>query len=129
MSYTSLLKHRCVLLELHDGFKDGIPTSQWVPVSSTPIKCFLDLQLIRRGKDPLWTPEAGRVSDRTGVLFLSADAVGVKSGMRVKMTFGPSGTFLIEGAVDEVWRPTTKHHYELGVTEVPAQISAGQGAK
>jgi hypothetical protein len=49
--------------------------------------------------------------------------------MRVKMTLGPSGTFLIEGAVDEIWKPTAKHHVEVGVTEVPAQISKGKGPK
>jgi hypothetical protein len=128
MSYSGLLKHTCHLLELRSGFKDGIPTSQWVQVTTKPHKCFLDLQFIRRGKDPLWTPEAGRVSDRTGVLFVDK-GVTVKSGMRVKMVFGPSGTFLVEGAVDEVWRPTELHHYECGVTEVPSQVSAGTGSK
>lgn len=128
MSYSSLLKHTCHLLSLQSGFKDGIPTSQWTQVTTKPVACFLDLQFIRRGKDPLWTPEAGRVSDRTGVLFVDKGAV-VKSGMRVKIVFGPQGTFLIEGAVDEVWKPTELHHYECGVTEVPTQISAGTGVK
>lgn len=76
----------------------------------------------------MWTPEAGRVSDRSGVAFFAPTQI-VKSGMRVKMTTGPSGVFLIEGAVDEVWRPTSKHHLEVGVVEVPSQISKGQGKK
>lgn len=127
MSYAAMLKHRCTLQELTDTFVDGIPRSTWTD-SATGVKCFLDLNFIRRGKDPMWTQEAGRVSDRNGVLFLAGTAT-VKSGMRVKMTFGPSGTFLIEGAVDEAWRPTSKHHIEVGVTEVPSQITKGQGAK
>ncbi len=122
-----MLKQRCTLLELSEAFVNGIPQSDWVPVAEN-VKCFLDLNFIRRGKDPMWTPEAGRVSVRSGVLFLDGSAA-VKSGMRVKMTFGPTGTFLIEGAVDEAWRPTSKHHLEVGVTEVPSQITKGQGAK
>lgn len=127
MSYAALLKHRCSLLELNETFLNGVPSSTWVEVA-TNVKCFLDLNFIRRGKDPMWTPEAGRPSDRSGVLFLPGTAP-VKSGMRVKMVKGPTGTFLIEGAVDEAWQPTRRHHLEIGVVEVPKQISKGQGAK
>lgn len=106
---------------------DGKPRSGWVEVESG-VRCFLDLNFIRSGKDPVWTPETGRRSDRSGVLFVLGDLV-VSSGMRVRMTRGPSGTFLIEGALDEVWRPTDKHHVEIGVVEVPSQITKGQGNK
>lgn len=123
MSYRSMLKHRGDLLELQEGFVKGIPQSNWVVVS-TGLKCFLDLNFIRHGKDPMWTAEAGRASDRSGVLFTETR---VKSGQRIRMTFGPGGVFQIEGAVDEAWRPTSRHHYEVGVTEVPSQLSAGKG--
>lgn len=126
MSYGSLLKHRCELFELREAFVNGIPQSNWTQVASG-VHCFLDLNFIRHGKDPMWTPEAGRSADRSGVLFLKTNSV--RSGMRVKMTFGPSGMFLIEGAVDEAWKPTRRHHVEVGVTEVPSQISNGQGPK
>lgn len=122
-----MLVQRCTLKELTTNFVDGIAVSGWTDVA-TNVACFLDLNFLRRGKDPIWTPEAGRPSDRTGVLFLSGTAT-VRSGMRVVMTKGPSGTFLIEGAVDEAWRPSKRHHYELGVVEVPSQISKGTGAK
>lgn len=122
-----MLKHRCELLELQDVFEDGIAVSEWVSVADG-VKCFLDLNFIRRGKDPIWTPEAGRASDRSGVLFVQGSAP-VRSGMRVRMAFGPAGTFLIEGAVDEAWRPTSRHHIEVGVVEVPSQISNGKGSK
>lgn len=128
MSYATMLKHRCDLLQLQESFVNGIPQTVWQKVNTQPVKCFLDLNFIRRGKDPIWTPEAGRTADRSGVLFLHGTAPA-KSGMRVKMLFGPSGTFLIEGAVDEAWRPTSKHHLEVGVTEVPSQISKGQEVK
>lgn len=122
-----MLKHRCDLLELQETFEDGIAVSEWTVVASK-VKCFLDLNFIRRGKDPVWTPEAGRASDRSGVLFVHGNAPA-RSGMRVRMSFGPSGTFLIEGAVDEAWRPTSRHHLEVGVVEVPSQISNGKGLK
>lgn len=127
MSYSGLLKHRATLLELREDFVKGVPVTDWAEVA-TNVHCFLDLNFLRRGKDPMWTAEAGRPTDRNGVLFVKGNAP-VKSGMRVRMTFGPSGTFLIEGAVDEAWRPTKRHHIELGVTEVPSQISKGQAAK
>lgn len=126
MSYAALLKHRCTLLELQETFVHGVPKMAWAEVA-TGVRCFLDLNFLRRGKDPMWTPEAGRPSDRSGVCFLDG-AAPVKSGMRVRMTKGPVGTFLIEGAVDEAWQPTRRHHLEVGVVEVPKQISKGQGA-
>ena len=124
MSYGSLLKHRCDVLELQQSFVKGVPQSSWVVVA-TDVRCFLDLNFIRKGKDPMWTPEAGRAADRSGVFFTKHV---VKSGQRIKMKFGPSGTFLIEGAVDEAWRPTSRHHFEVGVTEVPKQLSDGKGS-
>jgi hypothetical protein len=127
MSYSSMLKHRCTLLELRESFVNGVPSSTWVEVA-TAVRCFLDLNFLRKGKDPMWTPEAGRPGDRSGVCFL-ADSAPIKSGMRIKMTKGPTGTFLIEGAVDEAWQPTKRHHFEVGVIEVPKQISKGQGDK
>lgn len=127
MTYSMLLQHRCELIELKESFVAGVPQSNWTTVA-TNIRCFLDLNFIRKGKDPIWTPEAGRSADRSGVLFLDAKAP-IQSGMRVRVTKGPSGTFLIEGAIDPAWRPQALHHYEVGVTEVPSQISKGQGAK
>lgn len=126
MSYGGLLKQRCRIKYLKETFKNGVPVTEWaVRPDMGNVKCFLDLNFIRRGKDPMWTPEAGRPSDRSGVLFVAGNAV-IKSGDRIEMLRGPSGTFQIEGAVDEAWRPTSKHHLELGVIEVPSQISKGQ---
>lgn len=127
MSYAGMLKHRCSLQTLSSTFVDGVPRTAWVDVA-TSVPCFLDLDYLRRGKDPMWTPETGRARDRAGVLFLKGTAP-VKSGQRIVMSKGPSGTFLIEGAVDEAWRPSSKHHIEVGVTEVPTQITKGQGGK
>lgn len=98
-----------------------MPVQMWAVVSQG-VRCFLDLNFIRRGKDPLWTPEAGRPSDRSGVLFVEASA-NVKSGDRLRMTRGPHGVFQVEGAVDEAWTPTRMHHLELGVVEVGAPLA------
>lgn len=121
MAYSALLKHRCSVLRLVEGNVDGMPTHSWEAVTSG-VKCFLDLNFIRRGKDPVWTAEAGRPSDRSGVLFIAANT-DVRSGDRVKMTTGPSGTFQVEGAVDEAWQPTKMHHLELGVVEVARPVA------
>lgn len=120
MSFNALLKHRCSVDELVEGEIDGIATASWVTIASN-VKCFLDLGFIRRGKDPMWTPEAGRPSDRSGVLFATASAP-LKPGQRVSMTRGPRGTFEIQGAVDEAWRPLDLHHLELSVIEVARQL-------
>jgi hypothetical protein len=124
MSFKSLLKHRCTVLELIETSDDGSPVTSYQP-KAFEVRCFLDLNFIRRGKDPMWTAEAGRPADRTGVLFLSP-AAPIVSGDRILMTTGPAGTFSIEGAIDEVWRPGSIHHLEVGVVEVATQIARGQ---
>lgn len=121
MSYKAMLKHRATIRRLVASDLDGMPIHTWSVVAGG-VPCFLDLNFIRKGKDPMWSPEAGRVSDRSGVLFMGGTAV-IKSGDRITMTKGPSGTFQIEGAVDEAWRPTDKHHVEVGVVEVANQLA------
>lgn len=121
MSYRSMMRHRCTVLDLTSSNDDGSPIFDWTPIA-TNIPCFLDLNFIRRGKDPMWTAEAGRPADRSGVLFLLGNAP-IRSGHRIRMTKGPSGTFSIEGAFDEAWRPSERHHIEIGVVEVANQIS------
>ena len=120
MSYKSMLRHRCSILRLTETDEDGMPIHAW-RTTTTGIRCFLDLNFIRQGKDPVWSVEAGRVSDRSGVLFLLGNA-DIRSGDRITMTRGPHGTFQVEGAVDEAWRPDSRHHLELGVVEVAQQL-------
>ena len=116
MAFNNLLKHRCAILRLHETNENGMPVTTWEVVDAG-IKCYLDLNFIRKGKDPMWTPEAGRAADRSGVLFVERSS-DIRSGDRVKMSKGPTGTFSVEGAVDEAWQPERLHHYELGVVEV-----------
>lgn len=120
MSFQAMLRHRCTVKRLIEGEINGIATASWQTVA-TNVRCFLDLNFIRKGKDPIWTPEAGRKTDRSGVLF-TGNTAPLQPGDRISMTKGPTGTFEIQGAVDEAWRPTELHHLELGVIEVARQL-------
>lgn len=141
-----MLAHRAKILELTQSEINGYPVHQWKPVQTQAldpstdeplfdedgepvmidlvVPCFLDLNFIRKGKDPVWTPEAGRASDRSGVGFFRGDAP-LTAASRIQMVKGPEGTFSVEMAVDEAWTPNRKHHLEVGVTEVAKQIAGG----
>lgn len=125
-----MLKHRCRVLSMSEESEDGVPVIGWDYVrdaSAQPaeFRCFLDLNFIRRGKDPQWTAEAGRPADRSGVFFAMGD-IPLRSGNRIEMTRGPEGTFVAEGAFDEAWTPSARHHIEIGVLEVASQIARVQ---
>lgn len=125
MSYASLLRHRCTLLRLDPVMVGGLAGASWTAIA-TNVRCFADLQFIRRGRDPVWTPESGRPSERHGVLFLHPGVNGlVKSGMRVRLSRGPAGTFEIAGAIDEAWTPHRLHHLECGIEEVGSPLAQG----
>lgn len=118
-----MLTHRGTLKRLTETTTDGVPTGiQWSTVKEN-VHCKIDTTFSRRGKDPMWTPEAGRKVDRMGVGFFYADE-DVRPGDRIIMTHGPTGTFELDGAWDT---PTDRrgdpHHHEVGVTEV----AQGQG--
>lgn len=121
MSFIGLMKHRCDIYDLNQKAVDGAIEMQFVRVA-TNVKCYLDLSFIRKGKDPMWTPEAGRPADRSGVLFM-LPTYDIKSGQRIEMTRGPEGQFEIQGAIDLLYRRDRKHHYEIGVTERATSLS------
>lgn len=125
MSYRSLLKHRCSLLELHEVLVGQLAGASWDPVMEG-LRCFLDLRPLS-SRDALWTMESGRPSEAQGVLFLDALANGVvRSGMRVKITRGPAGIYQITGAIEEAWTPRRLHHMECGVEEVGNPLAQGK---
>lgn len=124
MSFRALLKHRCNVLRLTQTSVDGSPQHVWNGLTDDAgnplvLRCFLDLDYLRKGKDEYWVAEAGRPQDRTGVWFGLPDAP-IKSGDRIAMIKGPTGTFEIQGAIDEAWQPAQRHHLEIGVIEVAA---------
>lgn len=128
MSYKSLMKHRCTLLDMMEIDDDGSVLYDWGPATGpdgtplTNVRCFLDLNFIRRGKDTQWMEAAGRPQDRAGVIFF-LPGTPVKAGQRIKMQRGPQGTFKIEGAIDEAWTPEEEHHLEIGVIEVATVLT------
>lgn len=121
MTFTAMLKHRMSILRLTETTVSGYSVTTW-EVMAEGIRCWCDLNFIRHGKDAMWTPEAGRPADRSGVLFIMPK-VDLRSGDRVQITRGPKGTFEIEGAVDEAWRPLNQHHTEVGILEVAQQLT------
>ena len=121
MSYSSLLKHRVDIYRISVEDANGIPVTSWTK-TLVSIPAFVDLNFIRRGKDPVWTQEAGRPQDRSGVLFLP-EYTDIRSGDRIIVTRGPKGSFQVEGAVDEAWRPENQHHMEIGCRGVQATDS------
>ena len=96
-------------------------------IVATSEPCFIDLQFIRRGRDPQWTPEAGRPADRTGVAFFNPTAkVKVGYRLRVLAANGPAGTYMVEGAFDTPYDGMGEvHHIEAGIKEVPPAVAAG----
>jgi hypothetical protein len=121
MSLKSMLAHRCTLIEPVESSEYGSSVYTWQVVAEN-VRCFLDLNYVRTGKDALWIEAAGRPADRTGVVFFDGKT-RIKSGYRMEMTKGPHGTFSIEGAIDEAWKPTRRHHLEIGVIEVATSMS------
>lgn len=123
MSFRSLLKHRCTIMRADVDLDTGSPVYNWVDVK-TNVMCRLDLNFVRMGKDQLWTPEAGRSTERSGVIFFLPTAP-IKPGDWVKITKGPKGIFSLEAAVDEAWGQSDVHHFEIGAKEVPQQLALG----
>lgn len=125
MSFRSLLSQRCDILRMTTQDVDGAPVYDW-GTHLTGIRCRVDLSFSRRGKDPEWSQEAGRVSDRTGVAFF-LPGVDVQPGDRIVMTGGGiNGTFSLEGALDTViGRRGKVHHVECGVEEVATPLGRG----
>lgn len=124
LSYRSMLKHRVTIMRQTVDLASGSPVYGWTEVK-TNVRCFMDLNFIRHGKDAVWTPESQRSTERQGVAFFMGDAP-LKIGDWLKVTKGPQGVFSLEGGIDEAWKPERKHHLEVGVKEVPKQFEKGQ---
>jgi hypothetical protein len=118
----------------------GGMTLGWTPLTSIvdPIldqpgllRCRLDLQLVRPGKDAPAPIVAGRAPDRVGVVFfdMAADSNGaslVRAGDRLHCVSGPAfGTFGIRVIPDSVPDLIGAHHCECQVVEVSAQLQPG----
>lgn len=124
MSYKSLLRDKIEIQRPVADFSTGSAVTTYQPVY-TNIRGNLDLQLIRRGRDPIWTPEASTTPQlRKGVLFL-LKGTDIHDGDRVKWTKGGVGLFTVERGVDTPKRPGHDHHIEVWIQEVAPQIARG----
>jgi hypothetical protein len=123
MSYRTLLRHRATIKRNTVVAVDGVSSYSWRNIQ-TEVPCRVDLSYIRRGKDPQWSPEAGRVQDRTGVAFFMPDAQ-VTTGDRIVLTSGGvAGTFLVDGTVEEILgNRGGVHHLEVPLAEVPGPLA------
>ena len=117
---------------------NGVATMTWQqatdddPVANemlSYLKCRLDMNFLRPGKDVVPAPEAGRVPDRIGVMFTYPYAP-IKGGDRlvtIDNMFGKQpvqGTFEIRTVPDEAIDYSDRHHLEVQIIEVNQAISA-----
>lgn len=102
-------------LSVSDG--GGVPLYSFDVVNPS-LRCRLDLNFLRPGKDQPPAPEAGRAPDRVGVLFCSA-AADLRAGDRVKAVGGPvDGVFEIRVVPDVATDYASGHHKEVQIIEV-----------
>ncbi len=105
-------------LSVSDG--GGVPYYSFDPVGQ--IKCRLDLNFLRPGKDQPPAPEAGRAPDRVGVMFCDKGA-DIKPGDRISAVSGPiSGVFEIRVVPDIAVGFVNGHHMEVQVVEVAQSV-------
>lgn len=98
---------------------DGTPVTTWVdqeaPLSA--IRCRLDLNFLRPGKDIPAPQNAGVAPDRIGIMFCSA-SVPLKAGDRLVTVSGPvSGIFDIKSIPDVALDFSSGHHIEVQIVE------------
>ncbi len=108
--------------------ENGVPTGSWERVDtildrrlgvSGELRCRLDLNFLRPGKDLPAPAVAGRSMDRVGLMLFSAD-VALRSGDRIRCVSGPiDGTFELRNNPDAAagYGPA-RHHFEVQVIEV-----------
>lgn len=114
--FSSRVKVQRQQLVVHEGQTAEMSwVDQDAPLDSVP--CRLDLVFLRPGKDALPAYEAGRATDRLGVMFCGAE-VNLQAGDRVVATSGPvSGTFEIRSIPDRALDFSTAHHIEVQIVE------------
>lgn len=120
MSFNSLLKHRCTVQRNELDLSTGSAELTWTDIKEN-VPCFIDLMFLRSGRDPVWSPEAGRAAPRAGVAFFHAKAP-IRNGDRIVVTTGPQGTFTLEMSIDEARSPSRLAHLEVFVHGLPAQL-------
>ncbi len=101
------------------------PIPDWVDQTGVlaAVRCRLDLNFVRPGKDALPAYEAGVAANRIGVMFCSA-AVPLLAGDRIVTVSGPvSGTFEIKAIPDIAQDYSSGHHIEVQIVETAQTLS------
>jgi hypothetical protein len=104
---------------------DGMPQEDWVPYGDArdAIKCRLDMNFIRPGKDVLPAQEAGRAPDRIGVMFCNPNTA-IRAGDRIVAISGPvTGTFEVRVIPDIAVDYGSAHHIEVQVIEANQDLT------
>lgn len=103
--------------------KDGVPSFEWSTVEGAEyVRCRLDLNFVRPGKDIAPAPVAGKAPDRIGLLFCDFDAP-FRAGDRVVAIPDHNGLISVEGTFeirvipDVVVGFATPHHKEIQILE------------
>lgn len=92
------------------------------------LKCRLDMNFLRQGKDILPAPVAGRATDRIGVMFTYPYAP-IKAGDRIiaipneKNKIPVKGTFEIRAIPDEAIDFEDAHHIEVQIIETGQELT------
>lgn len=102
---------------------DGMASMDWTVVPGGEfIKCRLDLNFLRPGKDIAPAPVAGKAPDRIGLMFCS-QYTPIKAGDRIITIPNEAGQMPVEGTFeirvipDMVVGYATAHHLEIQILE------------
>jgi hypothetical protein len=98
---------------------DGITEMSWVDQDAplNAIRCRLDLNFLRPGKDVPAAQEAGAIPDRIGVMFCRS-GLPLRAGDRIVAVSGPvEGIFDIKTLPDVAVGYSAGHHIEVQIVE------------
>lgn len=122
---THLLNSRVEIERLQLSTSNGRAQMMWIPQPSplNYVRCRLDLNFLRPGKDVPMAVEAGKAPDRIGVLYAETTA-GFRAGDRVRAVANDigvipqPGTFEIRVIPDVAQAYAVGHHVEIQIVEV-----------
>lgn len=131
MPISHLLNSRVAVERLQMATHNGRAQMIWVtqPAPLNYVRCRLDLNFLRPGKDVPMAVEAGKAPDRIGVLFAEPDC-GLKAGDRIRAVpndvglIPQPGVFEIRVIPDGAQAYSAIHHIEIQIVEVAQQMAA-----
>jgi hypothetical protein len=119
--FSSVVKVQRLVRTRTDGMTEMNWVDQGAPLSY--IKCRLDMNFLRPGKDIPQAQDAGVIPDRIGVMFVRP--IDIRAGDRIVAISGPvSGTFDIKTIPDIAPDYSSGHHIEVQIVETVQSNSA-----